>query len=244
MYDSYPEEYTFVHVSNPLTRSAANETGRAGIAEDLYERINQVNASFVIITGNLTENGTPDEFSALLATLDLFNVPTFVNPGLHDMKRSRFSDFFGDPTYVFRFALDGYLSINTAADANSPVFGQGHTRLQRLRREIKSSRWSVGFAGYAFAGGDIRSGLILFEYDALDYYVSGAMMPDTEFRGSVFGGRTTHFVTDDSSRETPAVQTIDVMRVRLVLHEEPERARAADLPTSIETGSPIQDEPD
>lgn len=177
VYALYPKEYAIIHLSDLRIRSSVQAADPRAFADTLSTRIDSEDIAFVLATGNLTESGSEEEFVRLLEVIDAFGVPTFLNPGTRDIRRSEFAKYFGNPTYAFRYGFDGFLSIDTTPDSDSPVLGPSHSMLQGLRKKIKPARWSIGFSYRPVTPEDIRTALILFEDDPLDYLVSGAAGP-------------------------------------------------------------------
>jgi len=116
----WPQTYTFAHVTDV-------HIGRADppLRDQVFKRtaceINRLGVDFVIITGDITDQGTPEQYRTFLDLLDLFDAPTFVTPGNHDRGAnaqpeapdSIYDRYCGAANYAFDFARHRYLSLDT-----------------------------------------------------------------------------------------------------------------------------------
>lgn len=75
-------DITFVHITDTHI-SRTNDMFRRVYAEAIRE-INTVNPDFVIITGDISDNGREAEFEIFVAETLLFRIPVFVVSGNHD----------------------------------------------------------------------------------------------------------------------------------------------------------------
>lgn len=173
VYEAAPKNYTVAHISDIRIGSPDHWSSSASIARRAFAVIGESGAALVLITGNLTENGTDEEFRNLLEALDSCALPTYVSPGIRDAGTIGYRRYFGNSTYAFTFGEDAYLSVNTAAHKIQLDTGNLHGRLRQLRRQIKSARWSIGFSHRSPAGSDLRTQLVLFSDSPLDFLICG-----------------------------------------------------------------------
>lgn len=105
------QEFSFAHITDTHVGSS---TG----AEDLRRTVNDINSlnalSFAIITGDITEFGSDDQFRLAKQILDSLSIPWYIVPGNHDMKWSAsggtsFAAIFGSERFVFDY--QGYRFI-------------------------------------------------------------------------------------------------------------------------------------
>ncbi|MBI2428248.1 MAG: PQQ-binding-like beta-propeller repeat protein [Ignavibacteriales bacterium] len=106
--------FRFVHLSDTHIGSA---TG----AEDLRRTVNDINTlgdiSFVLITGDITEFGSDDQFRLAKQILDSLKIPWHIVPGNHDMKWSEsggtsFAAIFGSERFVFDFGRYKFIGMH------------------------------------------------------------------------------------------------------------------------------------
>jgi len=173
LYESIPDYYVFAHISDTHVGSGRHPRSSEEINRDVVQAVNESDAHFAIITGDLTENGTAEQFRSFLEILDEFTIPTFVCVGNHDRKDTNYQEFFGPLSYAFRFGPDGFLAFDTKDYYTADELGPQDGQLQILRREIKPARWSIGFSHRYEANMGMRSQLTLFVDDPLDYLFFG-----------------------------------------------------------------------
>lgn len=171
---TFPDSYTVAYMSDTLV-------GAAGSLEDLADAALEANVNkvaLVLLTGNLTSDGQPGQFRALLRGLRAFEAPVFVSPGARDLRADAYSRFFGDTSYAFRYGKDGYMAIDTSRHGIGESLDNAPGRLQIQRRAIKASRWSIGFT-HRYDAMDMRNQIVLYVDNPLDFLVSGQSTPDT-----------------------------------------------------------------
>jgi predicted phosphodiesterase len=117
---AWPEAYAIAHVTD-------THIGRQDppLRDQVFLRtaseINRLGVDFVIITGDLTDNGTPEQYRLFLQMLDHYEVPTFVTPGNHDRGPDAefgkpdpiYERYCGPANYAFDFGRHRYLSLDT-----------------------------------------------------------------------------------------------------------------------------------
>ncbi len=173
VYESFPETYTVAHLTDTHVRTGAESEDSQTVLTDIVKLLNESEAAFVLITGDLTENGGPDQFRTFLRIMDACRMPTFVCPGEHDRSAAAYQRFFGPTAYAFRFGLDGYLSFDTKDHLIADELGAQDAQLEGLRRRIKPSRWSVGFTHRYDPAMGMRSQIALFIDNPLDFLLIG-----------------------------------------------------------------------
>ncbi len=99
--------------------------GSLTAAEDLRRTVMDINADttlrFVVITGDITEFGSDEEFQLAKQILDSLNKNWYIIPGNHDSGWSEsgnnsFRLFFGSETFSFTYG--GYLFVGTSSGPN------------------------------------------------------------------------------------------------------------------------------
>ncbi|MCP4640314.1 MAG: hypothetical protein GY851_07780 [bacterium] len=169
----FPKTYTFAHLTDTHVGSDRHPRASEDIMTAVIDAINEAEPAFVLITGDVTENGEMDHFRSLLGLMDACTVPTFVCPGNHDRQSDHYERVFGPRAYAFRFGLDGYLAFDTKDYRIADDLDTQIADLQLLRREIKSVRWSIGFTHRFAMDMGMRTQLILFVDDPLDHILFG-----------------------------------------------------------------------
>lgn len=195
VFDAFPHEYLIAHLTDTHIGTARHPRADIEIVGEVIESVNASEAVFALITGDLTDNGTPEQFFRFLELLDNFRMPTFVVPGNHDRRGRYYESFFGPLTYAFQFGLDGYLGFDTKdfliADEQGPQDGALH----RLRRRLRPSRWSVGFTHRYDLTMGMRAQLTLFVDDPLDYLIYGHYHREAGEQDGIPWGRTNIVMT-------------------------------------------------
>ena len=192
----FPEYYIIahlsdVHIGNDSAPGASEETLRKTVTA-----VNDSDASFVVITGDLTHNGIPDQFRRFLAVLDTCAVPTFVCPGNHDRTGQNYETFFGPLTYRFTFGRDGYLAFDTKDFVVADSLGPQDGLLCEYRRELKPCRWVIGLTHRYEPTMGMRAQLTLFVDDPLDLLLFGHIHRELDpAKGEVMPWGTTPMVT-------------------------------------------------
>lgn len=169
----FPEYYVAAHVSDTHILSGGADDPSAVMLRKIAAAINASDAAFVLVTGDLTHEGHLDQFQGFLAALDTFQLPTFVCPGNHDRGERNYERFFGPLTYRFRFGADGYLVFDTKDYLIADDLGPQDGDLYRFRRELKPCRWTFGVTHRYEPMMGMRSQLILFVDEPLDFLLFG-----------------------------------------------------------------------
>ena len=171
VFSEFPEYYIVAHLSDVhigFDKKPADEVFRKTLAA-----VNDSDAAFAVITGDLTHGGTPDQFRTFLEILDTCAVPTFVTTGNHDRDGQNYEEFFGPVTYRFTFGRDGYLAFDTKDYVTADSLGPQDGLLGEFRRELKPCRWTVGITHRYEPMMGMRAQLTLFVDDPLDLLLFG-----------------------------------------------------------------------
>lgn len=172
--ESFPEYYAIVHITDTHIGKDKRHPRRSDdIIRDVFIAANETDAAMALVTGDLTEGGEEDEFRRFLPLLDLCAAPTFVCPGNHDRKDTNYERFFGPLQYMFTFGQDGYLVFDTKDYATADDWGPQPGALERFRRLLKPSRWSVGVTHRYEPSMGMRAQIALFLDNPLDFLVFG-----------------------------------------------------------------------
>jgi len=167
------EYYSFAHLTDVHTGSDRHPRPAADIFKDVLAAVNDADAMFVLITGDLTEGGKPEEFARFLELLDTCKQPTFVCPGNHDRDGFNYEHFFGPLCYMFRYNLDAYIAFDTKDLVMADDLGAQPAELTVWRRATRACRWTVGFSHRYDPFIGMRTQLALFVDDPLDLLVMG-----------------------------------------------------------------------
>jgi predicted phosphodiesterase len=174
VYDAFPDHYTFAHLTDVhigkdrSTPNSSDETFRK-----ILTAVNASEAAFVVITGDITENGESEQFQRFLKVLDTCTLPTLLSAGNHDRDALNYEAYIGPLAYVFRFGEDGYLTFDTKDFRIADDLNPQNTLLEQYRRQIMSCRWAIGLTHrYDFTMG-MRSQITLFVDNPMDYVIYG-----------------------------------------------------------------------
>jgi hypothetical protein len=100
--------------------------------------------------------------------------------GNHDRKELNYEKTFGPLVYSFTYGPDGYLVFDTKDFLTAGQLDPQMADLQRLRRKIKPSRWSIGATHRYEPTMSMRSQLTLFVDDPLDVLLFGHWHRESE----------------------------------------------------------------
>lgn len=171
--DAFPESYQVAHITDIHAGTTRYATPYTDIITEVFKAVNASEASFVLVTGDLTESGEPDQFRSLLTLLDSCRLPTFVVAGNHDRKDRCYQQFFGSLTYMFTFGQDGYLAFDSKDFLTADEMSGQDGLLHYYRRQIRACRWSIGFTHRYEVNMGVRAQIALFVDDPLDYLICG-----------------------------------------------------------------------
>ena len=193
--EAIPESYTVAHITDTHIGTTRHPRDASAIIGDVIEATNASDATFVLITGDLTENGEMEQFQQFLDILDGCKLPTFVISGNHDRQSRNYEDFFGPLTYAFWFGNDGYLAFDTKDYIVADELGEQDGLLHFYRRQLKSARWSIGFTHRYELTMGVRAQLILFVDDPLDYLIYGHYHREAGDQDGIPWGQTAFIMT-------------------------------------------------
>lgn len=159
--DAPPETYRIAVWSN--LRVSADPQHPDTELYRVSAQINAGGAALVLVTGDLTASGTPEQFRLALDILNDCTAPTVVAPGVADFASGGVQDFLGNYPIAVPFGLDGILLCTSPRAASGVEAGKLHLE----RRRIRASRWSIG-AAPEFDIGDLREQLTVLIDDPLD----------------------------------------------------------------------------
>lgn len=175
----FPDYYVVAHLSDIHIGKKERSRPPEDVARELFEAVSRSDASFVLVTGDLTEDGEMEQFRLFLEILDACTLPTFVVAGNHDRLGRNYELFFGPTTYMFRFGRDGYLAFDTKDFMMADDLGPQDGQLEVFRRALLEaagagpSRWSFGVTHRYEPMMGMRSQLILFIDTPLDWLFFG-----------------------------------------------------------------------
>ncbi len=173
IFDGFYGYYTFAHISDVHIKSVDMTDENSITFEKVINRVNQSDAQFVLITGDLTHNASFEEMRVFLKLLNKFSKPTFVCAGNHDRTGDAYEKFFFSSTYAFRYSKDGFIVFDSREYRTADAWDEQDNVLYRYRRELKSSRWTFGITHrYEFTMG-MRTQLTLFVDDPVDFLLYG-----------------------------------------------------------------------
>jgi len=159
--DAPPESYRIAVWSNLRVGADPRSPDTA-----LFRVSTQINAGrpdLILVAGDLSAGGSPEQFKLSLELLNDCAAPTLVVPGPADVAGGHAQDFLGDFPVAASFGFDAYL----LCPAPGLDFGDGLGRLHSERRKIRSARWSIG-AGWNLSSDELRAQLIVLVDDPLD----------------------------------------------------------------------------
>lgn len=165
--------YSFAHLSDTHIGSGRHKRSSTAIMADVVKAINASGATFCAITGDITDGGAPEQFRDFLAQLDTITMPTPVCVGNHDRDGLHYEAFFGPLNYSFWYGRDGYLVFDTKDYYTAPDTGPQPGELEVARRALKPARWSIGLSHRYESQQGMRSQLVLFVDNPLDYLIFG-----------------------------------------------------------------------
>ena len=129
--------------------------------------------AFVAITGDLTQDGTPEQFREFLDALNTSVLPTFVCPGNHDKTDDEYARVYGPLNYAFRFGQDGYLVFDTKDFMIADDAGSEAATVALQRRALRDCRWTIGLTHRYDASMGMRLQLAILVDDPIDWLVYG-----------------------------------------------------------------------
>ena len=209
--DDEPIRYHVAHIPSPGIQ-AAQEASLAGTG-----------GLITVVTGNLTANGTADEFRTLLDWLNTSPNATIIAPGRRDSVDNRFGDYFDTAPHTTWCGRDAYITIGeTFPQAGDDVTGEA-AAYEQIRRATKPARWSIGISGYAYDALSLRMQIVLFVDIPLHAFVSGRARPNAGENPTAswdsFQGPTR--ILAPSAERAPGIQWIHVTRAGVAVGGPP-----------------------
>ncbi|HKK61795.1 MAG TPA: metallophosphoesterase, partial [Bacteroidales bacterium] len=140
--NSGKDELTFVHLTDiHVAPGAESEADLRDVVSD----INNLEPDFVVVTGDLTNNGTNAALEAAKNVLDRLDVPYYAIPGNHETNWSesaglKFNELWGNDRFLFTKGQFMFVGFNTGPYMK---MGDGHVKqedLQWLRRMLKEKK--------------------------------------------------------------------------------------------------------
>jgi len=165
--------YSFAHLSDTHIGSGRHKRSSTDIMADMVKAINASGATFCAITGDVTDGGAAEQFRDFISVMDTIAMPTPVCVGNHDRDGLNYEQFFGPLDYSFWYGRDGYLVFDTKDYFTAPDLGPQTGELETARRALKSARWSIGLSHRYESFQGMRSQLVLFVDNPLDYLIFG-----------------------------------------------------------------------
>lgn len=193
--NEFREYYTFAHISDIHIRNNDPQDENARVFRSVIEKLNQSDARFILLTGDLTHDAEPEQWEVFLNIMNISQKPTFVCAGNHDRDKNNYENMFYTSTYAFRYGKDGFIVYDTREYRTADSWGEQDTLLYRYRRELKSSRWTFGITHRYELTMGIRSQLILFVDDPVDFTLYGHIhRENTKEEAILPWGKTRAFV--------------------------------------------------
>lgn len=167
--DTVPTAYTFLHLGDvDIAAPGADAAFREAL-----DKAGGSGALFVLITGRIVERGSAEEMNAFFGALDTCALPTFVAPALSRGEHVPFEEVFGPQVFSFRIGDDAFVCVGPEASTPTERLLNDAGTLERLRRDLKPARWTVGFGPEPASQLGVRTRLTLFVDDPADCYLSG-----------------------------------------------------------------------
>ena len=171
----------------------------------------------IFVVGTLSNDGSVQAYQALQNQFRSLTVPVVFSPDREEYFRGDYETVFGPAGYAFSFGGDGYLILgpDLAHGGSGTVERVGY--VHRWRRALRSSRWSVGVAGRFGLDWSMRSQLVLFVDDPLDYLLVGEVPLGS---GEKLPWGQTRFVVPPAAPVLP-IQFVDVSEDALTVRGLP-----------------------
>lgn len=112
--DKIPAEYEIAQVTD--THVGSWPRSATPMLEAVTKQVNQAKPLLVLITGDVTNGGTAEEYQTFLRMLNRFEAPTFVCAGNHDRFNrtldTAYVDYCGEPSYFFDLGQDRFVACD------------------------------------------------------------------------------------------------------------------------------------
>jgi hypothetical protein len=167
---SIPSEYRVA-----IVRADMGGEDEGVFSPDLLDEVASSSPDMVFVIGMLTQDGTSSSYAHTARQFAALPFPTFFCPDESELLRGPYVEHFGEPVHAFRFGGDGYLFLGSGPAHRDSGIAAQIGPIHRWRRLLRSSRWSIGVAGRFGLDWSVRSQLVLFVDDPLDYLVPGTV---------------------------------------------------------------------
>ena len=168
---SVPSEYRVA-----IVRADTGGEGEEGVfSSALLDMVASSSPDLVFVVGTLTRDGTSKAYTQVARQFAVLSLPTFFCPDEAELLRGSYVEHFGEPIHAFRFGDDGFLFLGAGPTHRDSGAAAQIGPIHRWRRLLRSSRWSIGVAGRFGTNWSVRSQLVLFVDDPLDYLIAGAV---------------------------------------------------------------------
>ncbi len=125
VYPEYKDTFSFIHITDTHYGSGAEHTNNLVHALEICDILNP---EFVLITGDITDNGKRREYYEFLPLLRKMHIPVFLVPGNHD----HYQEWEGIDTYrdivspildySFDYGNHHFVMVNTGPDDGFPYY--------------------------------------------------------------------------------------------------------------------------
>ena len=119
-------------------------------------------APLVIVTGDLTADGSAASFRQVLAVVRDAPVPVLATPGTGDEAQGLSDAYIGGRPHMTRYGADGFLAFSTAKPLARVQPAAETSALYTMRRALMPSRWTIGATSRYSGALDMRTQLVLF----------------------------------------------------------------------------------
>lgn len=148
------------------------DDGTPTFSDALMARVAAAEPDLLFVLGGLTPAGGAEAYTRLSARFAQLPMPVFFCPDAAELNRGGYEAVFGPRDFGFRFGPDGYLMIGGGLWHRDARSAERIGPLHRWRRELRSSRWSVGVAARFGLDWSMRAQLALLVDNPLDYLIT------------------------------------------------------------------------
>lgn len=179
---SYPKSYLIAYLATPDLAASADVESRVmeaagqGVPASDPEGNADERLPLAFVLTRAPEGGEA-EYRRLVSALEKATMPVVVAPPLLK-DADRYTRHFGPLPRAFRFGHDGYLLFGDAGMHADGTAQDDAVRLQLLRRQIMDCRWSTGVTPQFSPLSGMRTQLVLFVDNPLDFLLVGSEQDD------------------------------------------------------------------
>lgn len=166
-----PETYVAVHITDLHLGSTSNGRPVTDIAAELAATLSASPIQLVLVTGEITADGTSGQYKEAISFLTSLEKPAIVCPGEGD--GAAFERYFGPVPFAARVGQDNFLALDSRVQPVGANETYQSGAAARMRDRIKPGRWSIGLTHYYGPRWDPRFTIALFADDALDHLFAG-----------------------------------------------------------------------